>query len=326
MIVLSMIGCSRDTEQQLNDAQNTTATLPDNEIVVKDLEQPVAILVAMHCLDFSYDKFSASNDSISSYVYNYANIFHYEKMLNQTISFTNEEIDQALNLAFGTLFSSNNINVNDADDYMSRPLYSNGVFSFKYGEAVRSDLIFLSSPNETTYIYEYRFNSVPHNMDESGIVTVNIEASADNPYGFSIKSLQVSPLEFNSGEVLPEQIDITVTREGLEDTRVGTLAISSRFDYAVYILPGFIFVELNDNDNIESTPIPNFIVHLCEVDPSNPMPNGEIYEGTRSIYRRVDLGDKTIEAMINYPNTTEHEEGGLVLLLAMVDTITNTGR
>jgi hypothetical protein len=121
-------------------------------------------------------------------------------MQNQTISFTKEETEQALNLAFGNRFSSNDINTNDADDYQARPTYSNGIYSFTYGEAVFSRLRFLSSPDETTFIYQYRFESVAYDMDETGSVTVTIETSSDNPHGFSIKSLQVSPSETSGAD------------------------------------------------------------------------------------------------------------------------------
>jgi hypothetical protein len=217
-IALSMSGCNRlftsyqesrlsDATQQPSDMERVTTILPNNETIVNILEQPVSILVAMYCLDFTYTQFSASNDGISSYLYNYANIYQTPKMQNQIISFTHDEIDQALNLAFGNRFSSNDINVDDADDYQARPSYSDGVFSFTYGEAVCSRLTFTSSLDETTYIYEYIFESVAYDMYESGSVTVTIEASSNNPFGFSIKSLQVSPSETSGADMSTQDTD-----------------------------------------------------------------------------------------------------------------------
>jgi len=212
--MLSFLGCNRrnndaPTLNILEHPQIVEATLPINEdeivmntiseseFIPQILEQSVSALVALHHLDFFYDEFSSENDSISIFLFNLAMNFYGERMDNQLISFSKDEIDYLLNLTFGSRFSAGDINVNDVDEHMARPLYNDGVFSFRIGEPIFASLVFLSAPDEHTYVYEYRVRNNAYELDESGKVTVTVETSFGNSYGFSIKALQIMDYKIN---------------------------------------------------------------------------------------------------------------------------------
>ena len=146
-----------------------------------------------------------------------------------------------------------------------------------------------------------------------------------SPQTVSTPEPQSAPESPSISASLPEQIEITVTREGMDDVLIGTLAISNRVGYAVYVLPDFTFYERDGVDTIESDPdvfvSPGFMLQMYEVDTSKPVPDDENNDMMYSFYRHVDLGDRTIEIQFNYPNTSELVEGGLALLNAMADTI-----
>ena len=122
---------------------------------------------------------------------------------------------------------------------------------------------------------------------------------------------------------LPDQIEITVYREGFPDTYIGTLAISSRFGYTVYILPDFEFLEIDGCDLIatkEDPPDVSIIyMQIYEANVAEPIRDNETENDIFSEYKRVTLEDKVIEIQFNYP--TEAVEGGAVLLRAMADSI-----
>ena len=127
----------------------------------------------------------------------------------------------------------------------------------------------------------------------------------------------------SDANVLPAQMQITVAREGMEEIMTGNLAVSSRFGYAVYVLPGFTFFERDGCDTVAfDSPLP-ITLQLYSVNPSDPIQSDHEFDGIRYDYKRVNVGDKTIQLVFCYP--PEAIEGGLVLLSAMANTIQPVG-
>jgi hypothetical protein len=116
---------------------------------------------------------------------------------------------------------------------------------------------------------------------------------------------------------LPDEKKITVVREGIEEVFTGTLTVSGRYGYAIYLLPDY---ELRENDGFDliapkrdSQLLPETNMRICEADGTAP-------DAAESDYRRCfTAGGKTLEARFNYP--AESAEGGAMLLRAMAETI-----
>ena len=133
---------------------------------------------------------------------------------------------------------------------------------------------------------------------------------------------------FGTGS-FPLTKEITVVREGFEEVFTGTLAVSNAFGYAVYLLPDYELRESGEIDFIapkhESQLLPEINILVYEVDPNEPIPEPKGGYGITPMidYRRFSMGDKTLEAKLNYPY--EAADGGAMLLHAMVDTICQAG-
>jgi len=196
MVLFSFFSCIRKNEDNtaLNhiDKPEYNIMKPEKIInaIAQELEKPTSVLVALHYLDFPYDEFSSLDDSITVFMFNLAMHYQLERLIGQGVSFSREEIDYLLNLTFGNRVSVGDININDVEDFSYRPLYNNGIFTFRLSESVVPKLIFLFSPSENTFVYSYKLGSVAHGIDETGSVKVIVENSTGNPYGITIKSVQ----------------------------------------------------------------------------------------------------------------------------------------
>ena len=152
----------------------------------------------------------------------------------------------------------------------------------------------------------------------------SMEQSSTNTSGEAYEN----KVEAQPVEAPPNQIEITVTREGFPETYMGTLAISSRFGYAIYMLPDFEFSELDDYDYVApqaGSPVsPTINMQIYEVDITEPVRDeenmdDEYWDIIISQYRRVALGERVIEVRLDYP--LEASGAGAVILHAMADTI-----
>ncbi|MDR2646772.1 MAG: hypothetical protein LBB67_01400 [Oscillospiraceae bacterium] len=134
--------------------------------------------------------------------------------------------------------------------------------------------------------------------------------------------------QFPENTTLPRQKEITVTREGFEEAFVGTLVTSSRFNYSIYMLPDFEFLELDDCDYIRPIYEPGTVM---------PVDIGiKLYSADSSQERRDDIEtDEKNEAYIEYAYwklrdiviqveftyTFEMADGMAVLMRAMAETM-----
>ena len=128
---------------------------------------------------------------------------------------------------------------------------------------------------------------------------------------------------------LPEVLDITVVREGMKETYKGTLAVSERNGYGIYLLPDYKYGEENGVVYIEPKPesgIMSEIMMIIYMVPTNT-PVSESFEEYNaynkitivSEFKQFTVGAKTFEIQFMYPS--EAAEGGLAMLRAMADTL-----
>ncbi len=136
---------------------------------------------------------------------------------------------------------------------------------------------------------------------------------------------QVSEGPVLDGDDFPDTLDITVNREGFEETLTGTLVVSD-LSYAIYLLPGFTFTPTDDGDIIHpaegSELLPAIQMKITRVDPASAQPEdiaAPDADALRTRYQRVTKGAHTFEVMMTYP--LEAAEGGAVLLEAMWNTL-----
>jgi hypothetical protein len=124
---------------------------------------------------------------------------------------------------------------------------------------------------------------------------------------------------------LPDEKKITVVREGIEEVFTGTLTVSGRYGYAIYLLPDYELREMDGFDLIapkqESQILPEITMRVYEADQNTPVPESEGEYGSTPLtdYRRFIAGGKTFEARLTYPY--ESAEGGAMMLNAMAETI-----
>jgi hypothetical protein len=175
----------------------------------------------------------------------------------------------------------------------------------------------------------------------TGCTTVDIPSEGDTPLAAVGDASETATGEImqnnedgkeTSGEInedmLPSQIEIAVSREGNLETFIGTLAISSRFGYAIYTLDDYELLEIDGCDLIapkaDSPVSPTICMQIYEANMNEPIRDEEFADDEYwgqiiSLYERVTLGDKVIEVQFNYP--LEASGGGAVVLRAMADTI-----
>jgi hypothetical protein len=119
--------------------------------------------------------------------------------------------------------------------------------------------------------------------------------------------------------------EIIVIREGIEEVFTGTLTVSDRYSYAIYLLPDYELREMDGFDLIapkqESQILPEINMWVYEADQNTPIPESEGEYGITPLtdYRRFIAGGKTFEARLTYPY--ESAEGGAMMLNAMAETI-----
>ena len=112
-------------------------------------------------------------------------------------------------------------------------------------------------------------------------------------------------------KALPDEIEITVTREGYDDVFTGTLTVS-KHGYAIYLIDDFVLITEDDRD----------IIQLADVaDPMFFMVITKII--TMDEWRESENSALAGETAFNieYVYTDEAAEGGAVMLKAMADTI-----
>jgi len=124
------------------------------------------------------------------------------------------------------------------------------------------------------------------------------------------------------GDDFPAMIDIPVTREGETEVFTGTLRISD-MDYAIWLLPDYIFTPTDDGDLIhpaeDSLLSPAITMKIVRVDANSAMPEDCEDDGLYITYDRVTKDGSTFEVQRTYP--FEAVEGGAVMLWAMWETL-----
>ncbi len=150
---------------------------------------------------------------------------------------------------------------------------------------------------------------------------------ADSPTATDSPSPPVSTTETSPSFALDADdfdstMEMTVTREGMSEVMTGTLRVSDA-GYAIYLLPDFQFLTVDDGDIImprdDSLLLPTILMKIVPSDGVSPLPEAETTEGFRVVYQRVTAGARTFDVMLTYP--LEAAEGGAVLLHCMLDTL-----
>ena len=128
---------------------------------------------------------------------------------------------------------------------------------------------------------------------------------------------------------LPNDMDITLIREGEAEILTGTLYISSENGYAMYLLPDFNFAEEGGVGYIQPKPeaeiMPEIMMTIYKVEPETTITEGfEEYadylgQPVISEFRRFTTSENTFEIQIMYPQ--EATEGWREFLVAMADII-----
>ena len=176
----------------------------------------------------------------------------------------------------------------------------------------------------------------PDNLGDDTVET-NLPEDSGNTMENSID--QTEPVQDGTGEIPPEDSDaglphvkeLTVIREGYEETLTAQLTFSET-GYAIYLLEGFVLIPTDDGDVIQkadSDPIIGYSMHIVRTDGTNPLPERTerdewvpAYNNTLkwiTDYQRITAENHIFDVTFDY--TMEAEEGGVVLLQAMLDTI-----
>ena len=167
----------------------------------------------------------------------------------------------------------------------------------------------------------------------SGRNIINLDSNPDPDYKVD-ESIEPLPIpgaateQLTGDATLPRQKEITVTREGFKETFTATLVTSSRFNYSIYMLPDFEFLELDDGDYIRpiyepGTVMPvNIGMKLYSADLSQELRDDIETDEENAAYVEYaywELRDAVIQAEFTY--IFEMTEGMAVLMRAMADTI-----
>jgi hypothetical protein len=139
------------------------------------------------------------------------------------------------------------------------------------------------------------------------------------------------PSGFLDGDDFPSEKEITVVREGVTESYTASLRISD-LGYAVYVLPGFVFVPADepdvDYDAIFLANGSDFALRIRSVTDDRPQSEDGPDEGVYRAFQRVQLGGFLLEAELRYPAESwpsEALEGAGALLGAMWETVTRGG-
>ena len=119
---------------------------------------------------------------------------------------------------------------------------------------------------------------------------------------------------------LPLTKEITISREGMEETLTARLTTSS-MGYSIYLFEGFELVQTDDGDIIRSSELLDTIyMKIVRSDWAYALPEDSVNkDGALITYRRITLGDHIFDVETSFPS--EAEEGAAVLTSAMIDTI-----
>jgi hypothetical protein len=167
----------------------------------------------------------------------------------------------------------------------------------------------------------------------SGRNIIDLDSNPDPDYKVD-ESIEPLPIPGTATErptgdaTLPRQKEITVTREGFEETFVGALVTSSRFNYSIYMLPDFEFLELDDCDYIRPIYEPGTVMpvdigmKLYSADLSQELRDDiETDEKNEAYieYAYWKLRDAVIQVEFTY--TFEMADGMAALMWAMAETM-----